>query len=81
MSEAIAINPATGRLFVDVARRLHRVLEGDPVTEEMIVRFIADRYAAPTLLHLPPKVAEQILRRPADFIRAAKQHSQPELPF
>ena len=60
-------------------RRLHRVLDGDPRTEELIMRFIADKFGAVSLSYLPINVAEQILQRPADFIRAAKQHGQPEL--
>ncbi len=68
-----------GRLEVADVRRLHRVLEGDPRTEELIMRFIADKFGAVSLSYLPINVAEQILQRPADFIRAAKQHAQPEL--
>ena len=49
--------------------------------EEMILRFIADRYQAASLLHLPPHVAREVLKRPADFIRAAKEHYEPELKF
>ena len=47
----------------------------------MILRFIADRYNAANLVGLPPQVAREILNRPADFIRAAKQHCEPELRF
>jgi hypothetical protein len=60
---------------------MHRLIGGDPVTEEQILRFIADRYRARNLLFLPVIVAEEVLRRPADFIRAAKQHCEPELRF
>ena len=74
-------NPATGRLSVQTVERLHRLLGGDVRLEDMILRFIADRYGAPTLLHLPPHVAREILKRPADFIRAAKNHCEPELNF
>jgi len=62
-------------------RQQHLALGGDPVTEEMILRFIADRYGARNLFYLPPKVAAEALRRPADFIRAAKRHCEPELAF
>ena len=78
---AIQLNPETGRLHTADVLRLEVVLGGDPVTEGMILRFIADKYGARNLLYLPPKVADQILRRPADFIRAAKQHCEPELGF
>ena len=69
------------RLSIAEVQRLERLLEGDPRTEEMILRFITDKYGAESLLDLTPKVAEQIVRRPADFIRAAKQHCEPELGF
>jgi hypothetical protein len=60
---------------------LHRALGGDPLTEAAILRFIADRYQARTLAHLPPRVAEQALSRPKDFLRAAKQHAAPAPAF
>lgn len=60
---------------------MHRVLEGDVRVEAMILRFIAEQYGARDLLHLPARVAEAALRRPADFIRAAKNHCEPELKF
>lgn len=74
-------NPATGRLSVQTVERLHRLLAGDPRVEGMILQFIADKYGARTLLHLPEQVARAILKRPADFIQAAKNHCEPELKF
>jgi len=61
--------------------RLHRLVGGDPRVEEMILRFIGDRYGAKNLLHLPVNVAEAVLTRPGGFVRAAKQHCEPELSF
>ena len=61
--------------------RLERWLGGDPRTEEAVLRFIGDRYGARNLLHLPPKVAGQVLARPGDFLRAVKRHCEPELGF
>ena len=75
------LNPATGRLHVCDVERLHQAVGGDPVTEDLILRFIGDRWGAMNLFYLPAKVAGEILRRPADFIRAAKQYYAPELPF
>ena len=69
------------RLLPRDVERLHRVVGGDPVTEEQILRFATDRYGARSLLYLPLNVAEEALRRPGDFIRAAKQHCEPELCF
>jgi len=74
-------NPATGRLSVQTVERLHRLLGGDARIEAMVLQFIADKYDAKNLLYLPPHVAREILKRPADFIRAAKNHCEPELPF
>jgi len=69
------------RISVAVVTRLHQAVGGDPVTEELILRFIGDRYGARNLFYLPAKVAGEILKRPADFIRAAKQFYEPELTF
>ena len=69
------------RLWPRDVERLHQALGGDPMTEGMILRFIGDRWGARNLFYLPPKVADEVLRRPADFIRAAKLHCQPEVPF
>ena len=69
------------RLSPDLVKRLERVIGGDPVTEEEILRFIGSRYGAENLFYLPRPVAAEILKRPADFIRAAKRFRQPELGF
>ena len=68
-------------LHVSAVRRLHAVLDGGPLIEEITLRFIGDRYGAINLFHLSDRVAEQIIARPADFIRAAKKHCNLELPF
>ena len=68
-----------GRLPVATVLRIERLVGGDAVVEDQILRFIAARYGAKNLLYLPRHVAAAILKRPADFIRAAKQHCQPEL--
>jgi hypothetical protein len=72
-------NPATGRLSVQTVERLHRLLGGDVRVEDMALRFIADHYRAATLLHLPAHGAREILKRPADFVQAAKNYCEPEL--
>ncbi len=74
-------NPSPARLSVSTVQHLERAIGGDPVTEELVLRFIGDRWGAKSLLYLPLKVATEALRRPADFLRAAKQHSEPELRF
>ena len=72
---------ANRRLPVQTVERLHRLIGGDAQVEVMILRFIADRYEAKSLAGLAPHVAREILNRPADFIRAAKRHCEPELAF
>jgi hypothetical protein len=74
-------NPATGRLSVQTVECLHRLLAGDPHTEAMVLQFIGEKYGAQSLLYLPPHVASAILKRSADFLRAVKDHCEPEFPF
>jgi hypothetical protein len=74
-------NPATGRLSVQTVERLHRLLGGDAHVEGIVLQFIADKYGAKNLLYLPPDVTREILKRPADFLRAVKDHCEPELNF
>ena len=76
---APASGVGTGRLTAGTVHRIERLVGGDPVTEERILRFIAGRYGARNLFYLPPHVAVAICKRPADFIRAAKHYCQPEL--
>ena len=78
---ALCRDAATGRLPVQVVEHLHRLLGGDAHVEDMVLRFIADRYGAKNLFYLPPKAATEIIRRPADFIQAATNHCEPELKF
>jgi hypothetical protein len=66
-------------LPLGTVQRIERLVGGDPVTEDRVLRFIDARYGARSLVYLPPRVAAQVLKRPADFIRAAKQYCQPEL--
>ena len=67
------------RLSVQLVEHLHRLLGGDARVEDMVLRFIADRYGAKNLLYLQPHVAKEIIKRPADFIQAAKNFCEPEL--
>ena len=76
---ALCRDAATERLPVQVVEHLHRVLGGDAHVERMVEVYIGHRWQAKTLLHLPPAVAREILRRPADFLNAVKKHCEPEL--
>ncbi|HLP76822.1 MAG TPA: hypothetical protein VK327_07875, partial [Candidatus Paceibacterota bacterium] len=67
------------RLPVQVVEHLHRQLGGDAHVEGMVLQFIGDKYGAATLFQLPTNVASEILKRPADFLRAVKEHCEPEL--
>lgn len=69
----------TGRLSAATVQRIERLVGGDPVTEGQILRFIGARYGAKNLFYLPPHVAAEVCKRPADFIRAARQYCEPEL--
>ena len=71
--------PAAERLPVATVGRIERLVGGDLVVEDQVLRFIAGRYGAKSLLYLPRHVAAEILKRPADFIRAAKRYCEPEL--
>ena len=76
---ALELGTPTGRLSGQTVEQLHQLLSGEVRMEGMIPRFLADRQGAAGLLYLPPQVAQEILKRPADFIRAAKQHGEPDL--
>lgn len=70
---------ASQGLPVATVEHLHRLLGGDARVEDMVLKFIADKYGAKNLFHLPPPVASAIIKRPADFLKAVKQHCEPEL--
>jgi len=68
-----------GRLPAATVQRIERLVGGDAAMEDKVLRFIGARYGARGLLYLPRHVAAEVLKRPADFIRAVKVYSQPEL--
>ena len=74
-------NPVTGRLTTGTVQQLHALLGGDPVTEEIIMTFIACQYGAKNLSYVTEKAARAILARPVEFTRAAKRFAETELPF
>ncbi len=73
------LDSQAGRLPVATVLHIERLVGGDPVVEEQVLQFIGARYGATNLLYLPAHVAAEVLKRPADFIRAAKRYCQPEL--
>ena len=75
------INSETGRLSVQTVEHLHRLIGGDARTENMVLDYIQFRWKAKSLFGIPPKAATQIIRRPSDFLTAAKKYCEPELMF
>jgi len=72
-------NPATGRMQVAGVERLHQLVGGDPVTEDLILGYIGRRWGARNLFYLPPTVAAAVVERPVDFLRAVKEAQAPVL--
>ena len=68
-------------LAAGMVEHMERLIGGDRVTEAQVLQFIEAKYGAKSLFYLPPRVAREVLRRPADFVRAAKLYCQPELGF
>ena len=66
-------------LRVSTIERLHRMLGGEADTEAAVLSFIANRYKARSLGQLTEHIASEILRRPVDFLIAARKHYQGEL--
>ena len=77
--EPRTLNAEPARLPVATVQRLERLVGGDPVTEDQVLRFIGSRHGAKNLFYLAPNVAAAICKRPAAFIEAAQRHCQPEL--
>ncbi|MEI6195336.1 MAG: hypothetical protein WCS42_13510 [Verrucomicrobiota bacterium] len=67
------------RLPVDVVEHIHRLVGGDARTEDMVLDYVEFRWKKRDLFYIPAAAATQIIRRPADFLTAAKIYSEPEL--
>jgi hypothetical protein len=59
--------------------RLHDLLVGNAETEEAVLTFIYRKWGAINLARLPEKVANEIMKRPQDFIKRAKEESNQPL--
>ena len=58
--------------------RLHDLLGGTVETEEAVLTFISRKWGAINLARLPEKVANEIVKRPQDFIkRSLAEANQP----
>jgi hypothetical protein len=75
------VRAGRARLPVATVQLLERLVGGDAVVEEQVLRFIAHQYGAKSLVYLSAKVANEIRKRPAHFLRAAKRYCEPELNF
>jgi hypothetical protein len=54
-------------------QRLDALLGGNVEQEEAVLTFIGKMWGARNLARLPEKVANEILRRPQDFIKRAME--------
>jgi hypothetical protein len=77
--DASTSNLARARLSVQTVERLHRLLGGDAHIEHVVLAYIEYRWKAESLFYIPEKIAREILKRPDDFLKAVRRHSQPEL--
>ncbi len=68
------MSPAGPKIDAGTAHGIERLVDGDPVTAEQTLRFIGACYGAKNLFWLPRHVAEEVCKRPAGFIRAAKRY-------
>ena len=64
---------------MQTVERLHRLLGGDAHIEGMVLDYIHYRWKAESLFYIPENCAREILKRPDDFARAARNHCEPEL--
>jgi len=64
------VSSGVTRVSVATVQRIERLVGGDPVVEERILEFIEARYGARSLAFLPRRVASEVVKRPADFVRA-----------
>ncbi len=78
-SDQSLVGSAATRLPAATVQRIERLVGGDGVMEQEILRFIKARYGARSLFYLPAVVAAAVCKRPADFVRAARQYCEPEL--
>ena len=62
-------------------RHIHRLVGGDARVENLVLDYVEFRWKKRDLFCIPPAAATQIIRRPADFLTAVKDYSEPELSF
>jgi len=52
-----------------------RLLGGDPETEQAIMVFIRRKWGVKNLWRIPARIADEIIKRPADFLKRAKDEA------
>jgi len=52
-----------------------RQLGGDPETEQAVMVFIYRKWGVKNLWRLPARIADEIIKRPADFLKRAKDEA------
>lgn len=64
----------SARIPVETVQQLESLIGGDPIMEQWVLDFIQAKYQARNLLFLTEKVAEEILKRPEAFKKAAREN-------
>ena len=52
-----------------------RLLGGDPETEQAVMVFIYRKWGVKNLWRIPARIADEIIKRPADFLKRAKDEA------
>jgi hypothetical protein len=74
-------NPSTNRLTVETVERIQNLIGGNAEVEGNCLLFIEHKLGLkPNLFYLIEKVAQGILDRPNDFLKAVKKFAQ-TIPF
>lgn len=74
-------NPSTNRLTVETVERIHNLVGGHAEVEGNCLLFIEHKLGLkPNLFYVGEKVAQGMLDRPDDFLKAVKKFAQ-TIPF
>jgi len=77
----VLTNPSTNRLTVETVERIHSLVGGHAEVEGNCLLFIEHKLGLkPNLFYVGEKVAQGILDRPDDFLKAVKKFAQ-TIPF
>jgi len=77
----VLTNPSTNRLTVETVESIQNLIGGNAEVEGNCLLFMEHKMGLkPNLLYLGDKVAQGILDRPNDFLKAVKKFAQ-TIPF